>query len=363
MTTIHYFTPDASLDATSVRRLVRMTGDNQVGLAVVAGSEIGVLDAFVAGVDEEPAQARVVLAGFAAVLAGETLVAGDRITTDAQGRAVKGGTFALVTGGAVENELASVAAQPAPVINVRATLDTPKTSDDRPVFNPNIFPNGVTLQLLGCADSSTVRGAGEEFVLTRSTVGDETKSFHFGDVLYLAGGQVSWSGADLGDNVTMGLAAPATAVTVNGSSTGNCNLVPLAGGGNMIVPAAGDGSHDVDLAVAVPVPAWDDEEGGEPTGWWDCTEPTTGRGVITPSAVPGAGKWYLFDVEIPLARFVSKLQLLGAGVMDVAIPNIKTKKILPQWRFDVVLHNASGVTVKVTWLVVASRKATVGALP
>lgn len=87
------------------------------------------------------------------------------------------------------------------------------------------------------------------------------------------------------DEWDWGILIPATEVTPNGTTEGNCNLSDIGGGVNLIIPASGDGTHDVDLDQAVPVPA-----GG--VGYWEADAKT---GVVTVSSNPGAGQYYLLD--------------------------------------------------------------------
>jgi hypothetical protein len=159
----------------------------------------------------------------------------------------------------------------------------------------------------------------------------------------------------------MKLFAPATTTTASsGGNTGNCNKVAIGGGLNMIVPAAGDGTHNI--VAGVPVPAYDEETLGEaPDGYWDWDSPDTGVGTLTGNAT-AEGKWNMFDFPIDLAYFVRNLQLVGAaadGNFELTVPAIKPKKILPQWKFKVTLEHGGGLhTVKIGWYLVTARRKT-----
>jgi hypothetical protein len=233
----------------------------------------------------------------------------------------------------------------------------PTTSDGKPIFLPNLFPGNVLLYYAGCGDSREGgRGAGPLFQLSSTTAEDKVIDVYFNDWVYLAGGALSWSGGEIGDYAVLDVICPATPVTpANGE--GNCNVV-----NGVIVPALGNGSYSVDLSVATPVPAQtvlvDEFTPSTPNGYWDWSEPPTGLGTITPGS-PGAASWHLIAAEITLVRFISKMPLVGTGSMDAQVPAVKPKKILPQWKFRVTLHNSGEKSLNLTWHFITARITTV----
>lgn len=341
------YTLDGSLDAGKVGRFVRFTGDGQVGLAVAPGCEVGVLTNVYGD-----GTGCVTHSGTATAIAGATLVAGDRITSDGQGRAIPGGTFGYVTTGAALGAQASVTLMPVPQRD-SIKIDTPTASDGKMFVIPNIFPQGVTLYLAGAGDDSVSgRGAGNQFMIQSDTAGDSTVEWYFKDVVSMAGGSITWEGGQAGDYASMEGYAPATAVTPNGGGTGNCNVV-----NGLIVPAAGNGAYDVNLANAVPLPAVNEE--GVKSGYWDYTDPWIGAGTFTPAATPGQGTVNLVAAQILLARFVNKLQLLGSHNTNLVIPAIKPKFFWPQWKLKVTCHNSGHAGLKIAWLLTTARWVTV----
>lgn len=235
---------------------------------------------------------------------------------------------------------------------------SPKGSDGTPATLPCLFPNGVYLYLAGSGDSTTERGAGDPFVVSRDTSGDSTAEWSYLDWVLIAGGGMSFKGAEAGDYATMEIYAPATVVTPNGGGTGNCNLVdPGVGAAILIVPAAGDGAYDVDLDAAVPVPAWNVVTGAC-SGFYEWDKPSTGKGTITVST-PQASHFNLFAVAIPLIRFANKLPLLGNGVLDFNIPAVEPKMILPHWKGKVTLHNSGHTGLVGAWYMTTARMQTV----
>lgn len=246
---------------------------------------------------------------------------------------------------------------PLPSDVVQVSLTGPKTSDGKNVFINSSFPGGVFFYLAGAGDSATVRGAGAPF--SASVEGADPSDptpieFGFLDGVYTAGGSVYWNNGNQGDHISLELVIPATPAPTSTPGTGNCNQVPLGGGAMLLVPAAGNGSHTVDLATAVPVPAFA-EETGVATGYWDYSDPWTGKGAITPGA-PGASKWNLLNFAPPPVRFINKFQLVGSGSERIE-PQIKPKWILPQWKFRAVIHSAGRATgdLDVAWTIRAAR--------
>lgn len=344
---------DASLDGHSVGRLVRFTGPGRVGLASVAGSEVGVLTHFYGdgngGVQHD--------GGPVTIVAGAALKTGDRITSDGQGRAVSGGTFALVTAGAGQaDDPASVliTVLPAPA---SVAITGPKTSDGKNIFLPNLFPGGVTLYLCGAGDDvdgDLGRGAGALFNLSSEDATPVELEVGFLDIIYLAGGTITWKGAELGDCISLEVYAPKTPGVANDTGTGNANLVF-----NVWVPANGDGAYDVDLSKTNPVPIPGYDEDGKRTGFWEWSNDALGHGRVTPAASPGNGNCHLVPAPFPLARFVNRMVLLGDGSMNLQIPAIKPKLMWPAWRLKATLFNGGHAGLKAAWVLTLARYATI----
>lgn len=241
--------------------------------------------------------------------------------------------------------------------DVRPPL-TPRTSDGKAIFLPTLFPGNVVMYFAGVGDDPTNgRGQGDLFQIAKSTVGSETFEFSFNDWVYIAGGWYSWRNGKLGDWVSFEVYCPQTPVTP-ASGNGNCNVV-----NGVIIPAAGDGAYNVDLAQANPVPALAlvGESEQSNNGYWDWSKPNTGKGTVSASATPGAAEWHLVAADVSLVRFGAKLPLLGDDASPVLVPAVKPKKILPQWKFRVALYNGTERTLdplEVVWHLVTARIAT-----
>ena len=234
---------------------------------------------------------------------------------------------------------------------------SPQTTDGKDIVLPNLFPGGVFLYLCGAGDdTSSGRGAGTEFKATRSTEGTTDTEFYFNDWVYLAGGGALFNGAEYGDNISFQIYCPATSVTENGTNEGNCNLTPVGGGINIITPAAGDGTHDVNLENANPVPSATDEEDSG-TGYYTWSKPDTGLGTVSVGS-PGASEYNLFDSAVIIAKFIHKVPLMGNGLKDLTLPAIKPKRILPHWRFKISIYCSSAHTLEVMWHITMGRTTT-----
>jgi hypothetical protein len=225
-------------------------------------------------------------------------------------------------------------------------LVRPKTHDGKLQVSPDIFPGGVALYVAGVGDNTGV-GDGQIFNASSEEAGDVNVEFGFKDWVYAAGGGITCEGGQIGDYVDLKIYCPANVVEESVDNTGNCNKVSLGGGLNLIVPAAGNGAFDIDLAEASPVPA----EGND--GYWDWSEPDTGRGTIT--ALPGVGKYNIIEQQIPLSSFVRKFPLIADGLIDITIPALKPKKVLPHWKWVFTLHNSGHTGLKVGWYLMTAR--------
>lgn len=262
---------------------------------------------------------------------------------------------------ALDALVAAHSGEPLPPMGMLVSLDGPATNDGKPIFLSNMFPSGVFLYITGAADdvaSATGRGDGASFMLASDVAGDESLDFQFADWVFLAGGGIQAQGGQVGDHVSLEIYAPATPVVANASGAGNCNLVdPGVGQAILIVPAAGDGTHDVDLSQAVPIPASNDDAAAG-TGYYEWSAPDAGKGLVLVSSTPGRGKYNLFTVQNKLARFVNRYPLRSDQYIDLTVVGIKPHRILPHWHFVVSMHNAGHAGLKVSWNLVAARAAT-----
>jgi len=243
-------------------------------------------------------------------------------------------------------------------------IEGPTTSDGKPIFLPCLFPGNVYLYPTGAGDNVTnqTRGDGQAFQVECTAAQDYDVEWQFIDWVYLAGGGVRWQNGEIGDWLSLLIYAPATTVVPNVGNTGNCNLVdPGVGQAILIVPAAGNGAYDVDLATAIPVPAFTETEAGvsTPNGFYEWSGPNTGLGVVT-AGVAQHSNFNLCAIAINLVRFANRLQLVGDNIQDMTIPAVKPKKILPQWKFKTTAHHVAGTkNFNAQWWLVTARAQTI----
>lgn len=232
----------------------------------------------------------------------------------------------------------------------------PLTADGKMIFLPNLFPGDVEINFAGSADTATTRGAGALFTLSRPTLGDTSLEWSFKDWVYVAGGQLVFRECRLGDHLSFKVFAPATIATA-AAGNGNANKIAVGGGLNVIVPAAGDGAWSVTDADMIPVPAFNAE--GAPNGWWTWDEPAEGKGTVAAAATQTA-PFNLFDQPLDLIRWVTKMPILGNNLVDMLLPAIKPKKLLPHWTCRVDLHGEglTGALTEIAWFLFTARKKT-----
>lgn len=221
----------------------------------------------------------------------------------------------------------------------------PKTSDKRPIFLSSRYRGDVDPAFAGCDDASVLFGL--NWATAPGSPETKTLEWSFNDWVYVSKGTFRYRNAGFGDYIAIEVNAPATTLTPN-IGAGDCNKVDTGQGFNIIVPAAGDGSDDVN--VFVPVPATNDD------GHWDWDTPDTGLGAITPNATQ-TGKYNLYDAQLPLVRWVPKLGMLGDGIEHLH-PETKARRVLPQWKFKVQVRNEALGQLEVVWHLDTARKKT-----
>ena len=180
----------------------------------------------------------------------------------------------------------------------------PTDDDGKPQMVPNLLPSWTSLYFAGQGDHRT-NGLGEGTAFTCTSELGETKTVEwiYTDQVYLVGGSVIFSGAELGDIMDYEVVAPATALGV-GSTT--VSKVPY-GAGHVLVPDP-NGNFTIDPTNVGLVPS-----SGQ--GYWDWDDPSQGYGTITPN-YEGTGGYSLFDFDIVLGHPLVKLHVMGVNKID-----------------------------------------------
>lgn len=243
--------------------------------------------------------------------------------------------------------------------NPVVSLHGPKEDDERPIFVNSPIPLGFMPYYVGAADHPTLgRGEGAPFEFDFAADGSETIEWQFNEPVWLHDGECSYKPVDnwsMSDKFSFGIVMPATVVTPNGTSTGNCHVIDEQGNPGapdathyLIVPAAGNGSYDVDLDQAVPVPA-----GMDNNGYWNADERS---GAVTPSSSPGEAKFHLLVVEVG-SWFMKEIGMGSPrGVFEVEA--YRSEWISERWKFKMTVNRVSDTPAQAQMYVFVFREST-----
>lgn len=252
--------------------------------------------------------------------------------------------------------------------------------DGRLIVSPGLYPDFLNQCFTSESDNiaSGLRGGGNKFITSMVDGSTSTTTeYRFVDYCQILGGDIRVFNANINDRFSTDVYAEASPVVANVSNLGNCNLIDLEGGAHMIVPANGDGTHDVDLTEAEnsnvegdptnplkpifiskvsPIPSR--AEDNTPTGYWDWSRHT---GQVTP--VPdGKGSYNLFDYPMVLLKYVNKISVYGNShpFKQSLLLNHRGGPFLPHWRIRTTCtrtgHPAEDPPVIYTITVVVARK-------
>ena len=231
-------------------------------------------------------------------------------------------------------------------------LDSPEEVDGKLLVTPTPSPGrGWKTYYTSAGDHVTNgRGKGAELCLEMQGGGDTlVANITFNECTFMHDGQITWNPADFDhtDSFSVSLIMPATPLTST-PGVGNCILVPVGAGANIIVPAAGNGSHTLDLLTAVPIPST------ATTGYFDADTTT---GVLGFSATPGNAKYNLFDFEIQ-TFFIPKIVMGNPrGVFDVDA--YQSEWVSDKWSIRMECSKASaGASAVCGWVMVYRRNTT-----
>jgi hypothetical protein len=258
--------------------------------------------------------------------------------------------------------------------------------DGRLMMAPVIYPDYMNPYYTSSGDDydNGIRGGGIEascMCTANGTTTTHEKMLKFVDFIHIIGGVLTVSGANFHDRMNTYVQADATPVTFNGSNLGNCNLYDVSGGYDlyhMIIPAAGDGTHDVDLETpmnenlagpspifvsqATPLPAFA-PDGVTTNGFWNWAELD---GTITP-AYAQDGSYNLYDFPITLTRYVQDI-IVGTGIPNTSYNinltvNHRSGPFLPHWKlvlaYTIDESHTPGDEIYFNTLITSARRKTV----
>ena len=227
-------------------------------------------------------------------------------------------------------------------------LDALADTDGRQITTNWPVGLGWRTWVVGASDDETPpieatgRGTGNEIMLDFTGSGTLTTDISFSEVVQIKNGFLffepvsAWSGRD---RCSVGVIIPANSSSIASGLDGNVVAVPQYGGiFNIYVPphVAGlpGGTHMIDMASAVPVPAQNKD------GYWNMD---TDTGVITPIA-PGAtptADYHLIDLE--QSFFIVKNVPMPGHIGHVTVISEKVEPIHPSWKlFSTVKRVSSG---------------------
>lgn len=224
-----------------------------------------------------------------------------------------------------------------------------KTEDNRQVVSIMRFRDGFTVAQRGRGDDivNGVHGAGPKLIMDKDNL---TVEFQLLRHWYAIGGKALWVNCDLDDSMKAVLCAPATDhAVVNGGGIGNCDLIEVvpSSGLHIIIPASGNGGHDLDLTATlnanvdilkcVPVPS-KDAITGDSDGWWDF-DPILD--VFAPNYTQ-TGEFDMYDFDIDLFAFGHSL-FGRAAALDVCADvvyetnGVEGKILYSSWKLKLIL--------------------------
>ena len=196
----------------------------------------------------------------------------------------------------------------------RVVLDAPVKDDGKPIICAAPGTRGSFTCLSSKLDDlnptapASGRAQGSQLLLTFTSTGTQSVTAQFNEPVEIRDANcywrdttsptlppTTWNFEDLwGFKVKM----PASVVTTNGSNEGNCSLYNIAENMNLILPAAGDGTHDIDLDDdATPVPDGYTADSPDNTGYWNVVKYWSGV-VSAGSSNQSEFNLYDFDIEM-----------------------------------------------------------------
>jgi hypothetical protein len=239
--------------------------------------------------------------------------------------------------------------KPTPVELKNVDID----EDGKVSMSPFPAPEGFNTWLAGRGDDpnpagyDSGRGDGQPLMVTFSDQESGTKyiDVRFTETIALHDGEVNWTPKEewgKNDEFGVGVFFPATPTEAAPGSDGNCNKVPIPGG-NMIIPAAGDGAYNVDLSSAsvhgafgtvVPIPANGSLEMG---GFWAMDIQTS---IVSPIVGDEKKKFALLDFSPPIGWLIKRIPTISSrAIFELDVYRVEV--FHPNWRlrFSVTRQN------------------------
>lgn len=299
-----------------------------------------------ARLDEEIRNSSITIAIDGVSVAGDTLTIDFKADLSAGEETVLHGDTTGPAGGLVGGHSGEPLPDPMTADGVpKFHIDSPHEVDGKLLVTPTPSPGkGWKTYYTSYGDHATNgRGKGTKLEVALSGGDSSQADISFNEPVWLHDGEFAWDPSlfDGSDSFRVSVILPATVATVNGGGTGNCNLVPVTGG-NIIIPAAGNGAYDVDLNTATPVLSTTN------TGYYDVNQTT---GVVTPSATPGAANGNLFDFQIE--PFFVPGVTMGNPLGLFAVDAYQSEWVSERWSIRLFVDKpSSGAGTATGWVMV-----------
>ncbi len=217
-------------------------------------------------------------------------------------------------------------------------LDAPSEFDNRPNIVINPAPFYWRTYFTGAGDNknptppASGRGEGTPVYLEFTVPEVKYMEMEFIEPILIHDCQAQWypvENWDSRDKFTLSSIIPANSPVLNGSNTGNVNLLDTGYGYSVIMPATNNnGTHDLNLSTAVPAPTNGD-------GFWNVDFAT---GAVTPNSVRGTD-WHLLN--IPLSVSYIKNIPLGSQIGMLDIETYKADYFHNRWKIRVSVEKVS----------------------
>jgi hypothetical protein len=244
---------------------------------------------------------------------------------------------------------------------VQVETDDAKEADGRRVVTTSPVPSNWTTWVTGASDDidavnpTGARGSGAPILLEwdgeepeldvnhEVPHSEKTVDIQFREPVQVHDGEVCWYDGHAkttnnwfsDDNFDFLAAIPANTPVPAPGMDGNVNMVEVPGSqGTMhvIVPAAGNGAHNLpDLATST-APATARDENGNPNGYWDVNEYT---GEVFP-AVPGQGTHNLYDFALKV--YIIRKMPMGNPQGCFALDSYKVEWVHPNWKLQLTVR-------------------------
>jgi len=313
---------------------------------VVAGK------AAAARLDEEIRQSSISIALDGISISGDVLTIDFKASLSGAEETVLHGDTTGPAGGVVGNHSGEPAIDPTTSDGIPMVhLDSPEEADGKILVTSTPSPGKGWKTYYTRAGDHATNGRAKGTPLRGSLLGGDSldADLEFNEPIYLHDGELAWTAVSNwthDDWFSLSAILPAT-VTVSNPGAGNCNLVAIPGG-NLIVPAPNNGSHDIDLAVAVPVPST------SMTGYYDTDRMV---GTVTASATPGGAEFNLLDfaVETFFVPGVGMGNPLGTFSVDAYQSEWVSERWLVRLHVEKVSAGVGGVG---GWVMIYRRKTT-----